>query len=71
MDIRCLRDESAAQDYKRKLAESLRELNDSDDPENVWTKQNCADFKTKIVQVSESSTRDTHETSNNPLTKMP
>ena len=37
LDVRRLRDESVAQEYKRELAESLGEPNDSDDPEEIWT----------------------------------
>ena len=49
LDVRRLRDESVAQEYKRKLAESLGEPNDSDDPGKLGT-----DFKTKVLKVSES-----------------
>ena len=50
--------------YKRELAESLGEPNDSDDPEKLWT-----DFKTKVLKVSESCLRDTTGTSKSFLTK--
>ena len=47
LDVRRLRDESVAQKYERKIAESLGEPNDSDDPENLRT-----DYKTKILKLS-------------------
>ena len=43
LDVRRLRDESVAQEYNRKLAKSLGEPSDSDDPEQFWT-----DFQTKM-----------------------
>ena len=46
VDVRRLQDASVAQEYKRELLESLGELNDSDDPEKLWT-----DSKAKIVKV--------------------
>ena len=46
LDIRRLRDESVAQEYKRET-QSLGEPNDSDDPEKLWT-----DFKTKVLKVT-------------------
>ena len=48
-DCRLL-DDSVVQEYEREVAESLGEPNEFDDPENLWT-----DFKTQILEVSESS----------------
>ena len=48
-DVRCLRDESVAQECKRELVECLGERKDFDDPENLWT-----DFKTKVLKLKES-----------------
>ena len=64
LDVRRLLDESVAQEYKRELAESLGELDDSDDPTKFLN-----DFKTKVLKVSESCLRDTPGTSKNFLTK--
>ena len=64
LDVRRLRDESVAQQYKRELAGSLGEPKDSDDPEKLWT-----DFKTKVLEVSESCLRDISGTSKSFLTK--
>ena len=58
LDVRRLRDESVAQEYERELAESLGQLNDSDDPEKLWS-----DFKTKVLKVSKICLRDTSGTS--------
>ena len=46
LDVCRLRDESVAQDYKRELAESLGEPDDSVDPEKF-----CTHFKTKVLNV--------------------
>ena len=59
LDVRRLRDESVAQEYK-----SLGEPNDFGDPEKLWT-----DFKTKVLKVSKSYLRDTPGTSKSFLTK--
>ena len=66
LDARRFRDESVAQScqYKRELAESLGQPNDSDDPQKLFT-----DFKTEVLKVSERCLRDTSETSKSFLTK--
>ena len=64
LDVRHLWDECFAQEYKRELAKRLGELNDSNDPENLWT-----NFKTNVLKVSESCLLDTTGTSKSFLTK--
>ena len=64
LDVDRLRDESVAQEYKRDLAESLDEHEESDDPKKLWT-----DFKTKVQKMSESYLRDTSGTSKSFLSK--
>ena len=64
LDIRRLRDENVADEYKRELAKRLSELNDSDDLEKLWTY-----FKTQILTVSESCLRGTPGMSKSFLTK--
>ena len=66
LDVRRLRDESVALEYEPELAEIIGEPNDSDDPEKLWT---WADFKTKVLKVSESCLRDTSGTSKSFLTE--
>ena len=53
LDIRRLRDEGVAQEYKQERAESLGKPEDSADPEKFWT-----DFKTKVLMVSKGNLRD-------------
>ena len=66
LDVRRLRDESAAQRLQRGTCGKSRILNVSDDPERLWTY-----FKTKVLKVSESCLRTsgTFGTSENFLTK--
>ena len=64
LDVHRFRDESYAQEYKRGLAESLGEPNDSENPEKLRT-----DFKTQILKASECCLRRTHGASKRFLTK--
>ena len=64
LDVRRLREEGVAQEYKRERAESLGKPDNSDEPEKLWT-----DFKTEVLKVSESCLRDTHGKSKSFLTK--
>ena len=64
LDFRGLLPESVAQEYKRELAGSLTEHNDSSDPEKLWS-----DFKIQFLKMSESCLRDTPGTSKSFLTK--
>ena len=66
VDVRRLRNESVAQEYKRDLPESLGEPDDSDDPEKFWI-----EFMTKFLEVSESCLRDTRGMFKSFLTKEP
>ena len=63
LDVRRLRDEKVAQEYKQELTESFGEPNDSDDPEKRWT-----GFKTKVLKLSYSCLRNTPGTSKSFLT---
>ena len=58
LDVRRLRDESVAQEYKWKFVESSDEFNDSDDIEKLQT-----DFKIQNLKVSLSCLRGIHRTS--------
>ena len=64
LNVRRLRNDGVAQEYKGELRENLAVLNDSDDPGNLWT-----DFKTKVLNVSDGYLRDTPGTSKSFLTK--
>ena len=63
-DVHRLRDEGVTQEYKRELAETPGELNDSADPDKLRTELN-----TKFLKVSEGCLRDTRGTFKSFLTK--
>ena len=64
LDVRLFRDENIAHEYKRELTESLGELNDSNEPDKLWT-----DINPRIPKMSESCLRGTPGTSESFLTK--
>ena len=57
-NVRRLWDKRVRSGVQKEIAESFGELDDSGDPEKLWT-----DFKTKILKVSESCLRGTLGTS--------
>ena len=64
-DVGRLRDDSVAQEYNRKRAESSNKLVNSDDTEKLWN-----DYKKRIIKVSETCLQGTPRMSKSFLTKQ-